>query len=357
MPIVVGTTSVWPLDVVPGKLILSNPKLVRAAFVSGSQLELTGLEPGETSLKVIVDNHVHRTIEIPVFESAEAMQRAYRVVATDPNSQLEYVPNTRKEYPLGKLLEATRASGENAVQAAKNHILDQIRDLDVTAEIQGDSLIVHALPEQFEALDPLWKAWSEHGVPFLLHMGLQVLETDLETALALGAVRRSESTGKIQSHVFKVDTAKFQQRIQELKAEQEDSAVKTINHISSPRISSLPGAWATLEVGQELPVQKRFDGTAEKQIEFVRVGYKFELQAKPGPDPEQPWLIELRAEHQECVDPKSSAPTFSVRRVNTGHAVAAGEWLVVGFESADAESGRYIVLCVDCQSTSHVSGK
>lgn len=319
--VMAGSSSRLTFDFKVPELQIENPEIVRATCVSPTQINLTGIKPGVSTLTVSDPDRNLHSIIVNVMIDTRKLELTLKQFFTD--SAIRVTP-----LQTGVLLTGYVARSEdvnNVMQVTTDffptNVVNQLR-VD-GAQVVATEVKVYEVSRS--KLRNLGIDWAANGPNGRVISGFSDLIADFTDLTTVGQ-NMSVSVFNDESSIQAVLRALEQRNVARL--------------MSQPTLISQNGRPAELLSGGEIPIQVAV-GLGTNSITFRSFGTK--LDVVPIVHGQGELTLEVRAEVSE-VAPElagdTGVPGFRVRRVNTGVPMRTGQTLALAGVYSETNSAE-----------------
>ena len=294
------------------ELMVENPKIISATPVTPSEILITGLTPGISTITVSDPDNNLQMISVEVGIDVRKLERA--IGTHFPDSQIQVAALRTSVLLKGNVARADQV--QNILAVARDYFpTNVINELQVNGS-QNIAIKVKVYEVSRSKLRQLGVDWSYLGDDFRIVSSV----ADLIQNVSRGG---AAATGQNLSFGVLNDSNAFNAFIQAL---EKNSLAKLLDQ---PVLVAQNGRPAEFLSGGEVPIQVA-SGLGTNSIEFRPFGTKLDLV--PIVHGQGQMTMEVRAEVSEIANDLSGelgVPGFRVRRVNTGVKMKAGHTLAL----------------------------
>ncbi len=310
--LIVGSSQRLKFDYLIPEMMVENPDVISANAVSQSEILITGLKPGISTVTVSDTNKNLQTITVEVTIDVRKLERAF---ATHfPESQIKVDALNTSVILKGYVARADQL--QNILAVARDYFpTNVINELQINVS-QNIAIKVKVYEVSRTKFRQLGVDWSFFGPD----VGIVSSVSDLIQAASAGAV---QSTGETLSFGVVNNGRSFNAFIQAL---EKNSVAKLLDQ---PTLVAQNGRPAEFLSGGEVPIQVA-SGLGTNSIEFRSFGTKLDLV--PFVHGQGLMTLQVRAEVSDVatdLSGEANVPGFRVRRVNTGVKMKAGHTLAL----------------------------
>ena len=310
--LIAGASQRLKFDYNVPELMVENPEIISATPVTPSEILITGLKPGISTITVSDPSKNLQMITVEVTIDVRKLERA--ITTHFPDSQIKVAALKTSVLLKGNVARADQV--QNILAVARDYFpTNVINELQVNGS-QNIAIKVKVYEVSRSKLRQLGVDWAYFGEDFQIVSSV----ADLIQSVSTGGAAAS---GQNLSFGVLNDSNTFNAFIQAL---EKNNLAKLLDQ---PVLVAQNGRPAEFLSGGEVPIQVA-SGLGTNSIEFRPFGTKLDLV--PIVHGQGQLTLEVRAEVSEIardLQGDTGVPGFRVRRVNTGVKMKAGHTLAL----------------------------